>query len=216
MIDDGVLRTFDTGATRDTAGDKLDYEGFLSPRALRRYAEYMHVHRKQSDGTLRAADNWQKGIPLDAYMKSLWRHFMDVWLAHRLKGRAGEDALCAMLFNVMGYLHEILKPDPRIHPAPGQTLREVFDKEQDVCLPNGITLKALHKSFEESKEESKEEAKEQDNDKTGVLYLYGLDSDELGWPEFSQRYAAMRAANVQCGPISDPPYDGTCRGGGVG
>jgi len=35
------VRTFDTGATRDTEDGKLDYEGFLSGRVLKRYAEYM-------------------------------------------------------------------------------------------------------------------------------------------------------------------------------
>ena len=54
------MRTFDTGATRDSDNDKLDYEGFLSPLVLRRYAEYLHKHRKQSDGKIRTSDNWQK------------------------------------------------------------------------------------------------------------------------------------------------------------
>jgi hypothetical protein len=114
------MRTFDTGATRDGDADKLDYEGFLSPLVLRRYAEYMHKHRKQADGNLRDADNWQKGMPRAAYMKSLWRHFMEVWSGWRkvinaMGGRTGpftepelQEALCAVLFNVMGLLHELL------------------------------------------------------------------------------------------------------------
>ena len=108
MADDGNMRTFDTGATRDTSTDKLDYGGFLSPLVLKRFAEYMHEHRQQSDGTLRAADNWQKGIPVDAYMESMLRHVMDVWLHDR--GYADEaresyeDALCGVLFNVQGLL----------------------------------------------------------------------------------------------------------------
>jgi hypothetical protein len=79
----------------------------------------MHEHRKQSDGELRDGDNWQKGIPRDQYMKSGFRHFVDWWLAHR----AGEfdpdpenlpndeelDVLCALLFNVMGYMYEVLR-----------------------------------------------------------------------------------------------------------
>lgn len=109
------IRTFETGATRDTDDGKLDYEGFLSPLVLRRYAEYMHRHRYQSDGSLRSSDNWQKGIPLEAYMKSGWRHFMDWWGNHR--GDAGgedpdiEEALCALIFNASGYLHELLNSD---------------------------------------------------------------------------------------------------------
>ena len=110
MNEGTVIRKFDTGATRDADDGKLDFEGFLSPRVLHRFAEYMHHHRKQSDGSLRDSDNWQKGIPRDAYMKSTWRHFMDVWKHHR--GLDVEEdletALCALLFNVQGMLHEVL------------------------------------------------------------------------------------------------------------
>jgi len=105
------IRKFDTGATRDTEENKLDYEGFLSPRVLERYAKYMDKHRVQSDGTLRTSDNWQKGIPKDVYIKSAHRHFVDWWKEHRgYKSREGlEDALCGVLFNTMGYLYEVLK-----------------------------------------------------------------------------------------------------------
>ncbi len=105
------MRTFDTGATRDVDQDKYDYEGFLSPLVLERYARYMHKHRTQADGNLRDSDNWQKGMPKTAYMKSGWRHFFDWWSEHRgVPSREGlEDALCALLFNVSGYLLEVLK-----------------------------------------------------------------------------------------------------------
>jgi len=102
------IRTFESGATRDSDDGKYDYEGFLSPSVLRRFAAYMHTHRKQADGNLRDSANWQKGIPFDSYMKSAWRHFLDWWTAHR-EGRVDQDALCAMFFNVQGYLHEALK-----------------------------------------------------------------------------------------------------------
>lgn len=104
------MRQFDTGATRDTDAGKYDYEGFLSPLVLRRFGEYMHKHRKQADGNLRDSDNWQKGIPKDAYMKSAWRHFMDWWTAHR-EGRVDEEALMALLFNVQGYSYEVMKEE---------------------------------------------------------------------------------------------------------
>lgn len=109
--EDEVVRVFDTGATRDTDDEKLDFEGFLSPLALERYAEYMHSNRKMGDGARRASDNWQKGIPMDAYLKSAWRHFFAVWKARRV-GRglvAAQEDMCALLFNIMGLLHEVLK-----------------------------------------------------------------------------------------------------------
>ncbi len=109
------VRAFDTGATRDQDTTKYDYEGFLSPLALRRFAAYMHVHRVQSDGSLRDSDNWQKGIPCDSYMKSLWRHLMTVWGWHRYVPtsycESMEEALCGVIFNAQGYLHEIIKAE---------------------------------------------------------------------------------------------------------
>lgn len=107
-------RYFATGATRDTDAGKLDFEGFLSPLVLERYAEYMHQHRMQTDGKLRDSDNWQRGFGehhLDVCMKSAWRHFMDMWMEHRsLPSRENMDsAICGLLFNVMAYYHHLLK-----------------------------------------------------------------------------------------------------------
>jgi hypothetical protein len=112
------MRTFDTGATRDNDETKLDYEGCLSPVVLERFAQFMHEHRIQADGALRAADNWQKGIPKSVYMASLLRHVMDIWVHHRFPfpttpgtQKAREDALCAIIFNAMGYLFEEIVRD---------------------------------------------------------------------------------------------------------
>lgn len=111
------MREFDGGATRDSEDGKLDFEGFLSPIALERYAQYMHEHRKQADGAMRASDNWQSGMPFDVYMKSLLRHVIALWKMHRdwpvVDERDGhevtaEEALCAILFNTFGYLQQEL------------------------------------------------------------------------------------------------------------
>lgn len=117
------MRRFDTGATRNDDTNALDYEGFLSPLVLERFAEYMRAHRVQADGTTRASDNWQRGIPLDSYMKSGWRHFMDWWKEHRgHESRDGlEDALCALIFNAQGYLHEVLRERDVKRPDSGTT-----------------------------------------------------------------------------------------------
>lgn len=107
-INHSFYRTFDTGAIRDTDDDKLDFSGFLSPRVIHRYAEYMHSCRKLPDGSLRSASNWQKGISYESYMSSMWRHFFEVWANH-WDDSPDEEALCALLFNVFGYLHELLE-----------------------------------------------------------------------------------------------------------
>lgn len=131
------IRTFENGATRDTEDGKLDFDGFFSPLSMFAYAEYLHGHRIQPDGTVRDSDNWQKGIPLKVYAKSLWRHQMDFWALHRgyfvYKERMNgserthirineitnlpkgwrqvtkEESLCGIIFNSNGYLHEQIK-----------------------------------------------------------------------------------------------------------
>ena len=108
------VRTFETGATRDGDTDKIDPEGFISPAVERRFCDYMHRHRRQKDGGLRAPDNWQKGMPRDAYMKSLRRHVLDLHLRHRgavplYPDDSIEDCLCAIRFNADGYLFELLR-----------------------------------------------------------------------------------------------------------
>lgn len=107
------MRTFETGATRDSNEDKLDYIGFLSPVALKAFAEYMHENRIQADGNMRSSDNWKNGMPIEEYLKSLCRHFMDVWFILETGYAPSEvhlvEALCAMQFNVQGILHEHLK-----------------------------------------------------------------------------------------------------------
>lgn len=107
----GIIRLFDTGANRDTDHGKLDFEGFFSPLVLECYAEYMHKNRHINDGSIRDSDNWQKGMPFSVYIKSGFRHFFDWWKEHR--GHRSRDgmivALCGLMFNTMGYLHEYLK-----------------------------------------------------------------------------------------------------------
>ena len=107
------MREFDSGATRNDDPDRLDYEGFLCPMVLERYAQYMHKNRIQGDGKLRDSDNWQKGMPREQYLKSMWRHFHEVWRKVRCGDEYATDDqnedLCALMFNVMGYLHENLK-----------------------------------------------------------------------------------------------------------
>lgn len=127
------MRTFDTGATRDSDEGKLELWGFNSAAVEKRYGEYMHTHRVQADGKLRASDNWKKGIPLSAYKHSLSRHLNDLRLL--LEGYPEmadetdlEVVLCAVKFNVDGMLFETLKANGRIRdevkpePKPVKTV----------------------------------------------------------------------------------------------
>lgn len=112
----GTVRAFDSGATRSADTGRYDPEGFMSPLVMERFCEYMQKHRVQSDGSVRGSDNWQKGMPKDTYIKGMWRHFLHLWTRHRghvvrdpLATADIEEDLCALLFNVQGYLFEILK-----------------------------------------------------------------------------------------------------------
>ncbi len=129
------MRQFDTGATRNTDTDKLDYDGFLCPLVIKRYAEYLNEHRVQADGKLRDSDNWQKGIPIKVYMKSKWRHFMDTWMIFRGYGPVYdskdnhiitmEEALCGEIFNASGHLHELLKEKLKPRGPQPETIPDV-------------------------------------------------------------------------------------------
>lgn len=113
-----IMATFSTGATRSADnGNKLAYKGYISPRVLRRFAQYMHKHRVQADGQVREADNWKKGMSRARYKDSLLRHQIELWLAwdgaeiHPEGPRDPQDEeelLCAILFNGQGLLHEML------------------------------------------------------------------------------------------------------------
>jgi len=134
------MRHFNSGATRDSDTNKNDYEGFYHPLVVEAFGDYMNRHRVQADGQLRDSDNWQRGIPRDAYIKSLWRHFLDVWFMHRgykrIDKQTGKEvtmkeALCAILFNVQGYLFEILKNETKERPFIIDGVCKAGDKQYD-------------------------------------------------------------------------------------
>ena len=112
---DKEIRTFSSGATRDTAKGKLSYVKALSPIVLQRYVQYLDGHRKQPDGSMRDFDNWKQGIPEETYLDGLGRHFVAAWLLAQgfsAEDNHGpvtlEDTLCAILFGASGLLHELL------------------------------------------------------------------------------------------------------------
>lgn len=130
------MREFESGATRDTDEGKPDYEAYLSPLVIERFGQYMLSHQNTPLGK-REGDNWQKGFGLPVIMKSLWRHFFDVWKAHR--GHTGVDqqeALCAVIFNAQAYLHALLEPNvnrlglqPTRRPTPTEGHRAIPNTE---------------------------------------------------------------------------------------
>lgn len=76
------IRKFKSGATRDTSNGKFDYLGFMHPLCDFSFANYMHKHRLQTDGSLRDANNWWGGFGKDIVIQSLVRHIEDLKLLH--------------------------------------------------------------------------------------------------------------------------------------
>ena len=101
-----TARKFPTGATRSDDSAKPNYIGYLSPLVIERFGRYMLEHQY---GGQRSADNWKKGIPKQDYIESMFRHFVDLWMLHESVPVNAEESLCALLFNVQGYLFELLR-----------------------------------------------------------------------------------------------------------
>jgi hypothetical protein len=145
-----VMQKFATGATRSADGDKNDYDGFLSFAVVQEFGDYMTRHRTQADGNVRASDNWQLGMTIASYTKSLLRHVLELWglrrgiVSRRLQkeypGRSMDfltrETASACFFNLQGFIHEYLKGDPAVDvgaACPPTTLAkpEWFDKPHE-------------------------------------------------------------------------------------
>ena len=105
------VRSWPTGATRDTNDTKLAYNRFLSPEVLTEYCEYLNRHRDTPAGR-REPDNWKgkdrHGLPISVCFESLARHFWEAWTADEAKQPIPMDSLCAILFNCQAIMYEII------------------------------------------------------------------------------------------------------------
>ena len=117
IVDGTEAKVYSTGAFRSSSVDKIDYDGILSPYALEAWSRYLLWCSYLDNGDRRTSDNWQKGMSLIDYRKSLWRHLVDVWRI--LRGYPPQTketnlvwACAATLFNINGILHEAIKADP--------------------------------------------------------------------------------------------------------
>ena len=92
--DSGQRRGFNSGAVRDAGGGKVE-PGLISPLFLERLGWRMSGGAEKYDPR-----NWEQGMPLDTYWRSLWRHLVE--FGH---GDGDEDHLAAAAFNLMAFMH---------------------------------------------------------------------------------------------------------------
>jgi len=142
-----TMRTFEGGATRNVETDP-DYHGFFSPLAMHAYGEYMHAHRLQADGTLRASDNWQQGGSdfIKTFVPSMRRHVHDIELIEdgypelaRFDPR-DEDSLkahlAAVIFNAQAKLHFLVKTQRYgLTDEQLEEIREAIDEAGLIAAP---------------------------------------------------------------------------------
>ena len=83
-------RKFDTGAQRDTGGDKLRMSLVPTEELRRLQLHYLRGSVKYG------VNNWKKGMPLSVYYDSLNRHLQAWW-----DGDDDEDHAAAVLWNMM-------------------------------------------------------------------------------------------------------------------
>lgn len=169
-----AVRTFETGATRSSDAGRPDYEGYLSPLVIERFGEYMLKHQKQADGSLRASDNWQKGMPKESAIKGMWRHFHHLWMRHRgfsvadpLAAASIEEDLCAIWFNTQVYLHELLEE------------RRAAEADESFLEPGDAGLESLEEADAKVKELRERREAEALKTERGVGKMQWLEPAEL-------------------------------------
>jgi len=112
--DSGYRQEFSTGARRDTQEGKGRFD-LLPCHAITRLAEHFENGSKKYGD-----DNWRKGIPLNRYLDSAFRHlykFMD--------GQRDEDHAIAAAWNILCLIETEYMIDNKELPEELNTLRKI-------------------------------------------------------------------------------------------
>ena len=112
LHDSGERRAFPTGAVRDMAEGKGDMYSLPAAAILRLSKHYEAGAKKY--GRL----NYQKGIPISAFMDSALRHIFKY-----LAGHNDEDHLSAAAFNVLGAI-QMEETHPEMMDVEARILKE--------------------------------------------------------------------------------------------
>ena len=127
--DSGRRRGFESGAVRDAEGGKVE-PGLVSPLFLERLGWRMSGGAEKYDPR-----NWEKGMPLDTYWRSLWRHLVEFG-----RGDGGEDHLAGAAFNLMALMHTELAIHRGLLPSslndlPGYTQGALMCRDNQQPTP---------------------------------------------------------------------------------
>ena len=104
------IARYETGGIRSSKEGKINYIGILPPVVLRAFGKYMHKMAKLPNGSYRAVDNWQKGMPVQRYLESLGRHHEAVQFLCKATEGTNKDlheALMGTLFNTVALTFEL-------------------------------------------------------------------------------------------------------------
>lgn len=87
----------DSGMYRENKSERLNYLSYITPEVLERYAKHMKIGEiKHGRGNFKMG-----GYPMEEYLESLMRHLIALW-----SGDGTEDHASAIMFNIIGYMHE--------------------------------------------------------------------------------------------------------------
>ena len=128
LKDSGARQTFQTGAVRDSAGNKSLME-LLPPWALLAYGWIMEAGARKY-----AARNWEKGMPLSRYISSAQRH-----LQAYIMGFRDEPHLWQALWNVGCAVHTQILVYIGVYP------KEFYDMPNHVGVGEAPILSEFEK-----------------------------------------------------------------------
>lgn len=105
--DSGARQEFESGAVRDTSGDKPRPD-LISPFFLERLGTHLRKGAAKYDTW-----NWAKGIPNSRCFESCMRHLIEY-----AQGMRDEDHLAAAAFNIMAIIHneEVVRTGATLAP----------------------------------------------------------------------------------------------------
>jgi len=202
----GAQQGFTTGATRSTDAGKVDFEGHINPEVLAVFGEFMNAHRVQRDGRIRASDNWQQGIPIYRYVKSLIRHTLEFWRMWRgtpvinpdnSKFFTFREVTSAIMFNVMGVIFEAVQRHPQFldaHLLP--TWQRQQWEQEDAVEPTKAPAEPSRKERDDAHARLLNEQRRVQQETYGAAPTGVVGSDTFTCPQYGEKNCCPGASTT--------------------